>query len=177
MNNRIDQTLAEQMTGMTSAEKVATLFDYMERRGQSFYDESVTQLEHACQCANQAQLYGGSTTQVTSALLHDMGHFLLDEHNAESDFLDEDQNHEEIGADYLEPFFRKWSQPQSDCMCQRNGIYAPPTHHTTKAYPRHRKGVFDSRVVSCRTKNRQRLNESHIIKTRSSCGGGMTLPR
>ena len=105
MNNRIDQTLAEQMTGMTAAEKVATLFDYMERRGQSFYDESVTQLEHACQCANQAQLYGGSTTQVTSALLHDMGHFLLDEHNAESDFLDEDQNHEEIGANYLEPFF------------------------------------------------------------------------
>ena len=105
MNNRIDQTLAEQMTGMTAAEKVATLFDYMERRGQSFYDESVTQLEHACQCANQAQLHGGSTTQVTSALLHDMGHFLLDEHNAESDFLDEDQNHEEIGADYLEPFF------------------------------------------------------------------------
>ena len=105
MNNRIDQTLAEQMTGMTSAEKVATLLDYMERRGQSFYDESVTQLEHACQCANQAQLYGGSTTQVTSALLHDMGHFLLDEHNAENDFLDEDQNHEEIGANYLEPFF------------------------------------------------------------------------
>ena len=105
MNNRIDQTLAEQMTGMTSAEKVATLLDYMERRGQSFYDESVTQLEHACQCANQAQLYGGSTTQVASALLHDMGHFLLDEHNAENDFLEEDQNHEEIGADYLEPFF------------------------------------------------------------------------
>lgn len=105
MNNRIDQTLAEQMTGMTAAEKVATLFDYMERRGQSFYDESVTQLEHACQCANQAQLHGGSTTQVTSALLHDMGHFLLDEHNAESDFLEEDQNHEEIGANYLEPFF------------------------------------------------------------------------
>ena len=105
MNNRIDQTLAEQMTGMTSAEKVATLLDYMERRGQSFYDESVTQLEHACQCANQAQLYGGSTTQVASALLHDMGHFLLDEHNAENNFLEEDQNHEEIGADYLEPFF------------------------------------------------------------------------
>lgn len=105
MNNRIDQTLAEQMTGMTAAEKVATLFDYMERRGQSFYDESVTQLEHACQCANQAQLHGGSTTQVASALLHDMGHFLLDEHNAESDFLEEDQNHEEIGSNYLEPFF------------------------------------------------------------------------
>ena len=105
MNNRIDQTLAERMAGMTAAEKVATLFAYMERRGQSFYDESVTQLEHACQCANQAQLHSGSGTQVASALLHDIGHFLLDEHNAESDFLEEDQNHEEVGADYLEPFF------------------------------------------------------------------------
>ena len=105
MNNRIDQTLAEQMMSMTAAEKAATLFDYMERRGQSFYDESVTQLQHACQCANQAQLHGGSTTQVASALLHDIGHFLLDEHNAENDFLEEDQNHEEVGADYLEPFF------------------------------------------------------------------------
>ena len=46
MNNRIDQTLAEQLTGMAAAEKVTTLFDYMERRGHpSFYDESVTQLE------------------------------------------------------------------------------------------------------------------------------------
>ena len=105
MSNRIDQTLAQQMTDMTAAEKVITLFDYMERRGQSFYDESVTQLQHACQCANQAQLHGGSGTQVASALLHDIGHFLLDEHNAENDFLEEDQNHEEVGADYLEPFF------------------------------------------------------------------------
>ena len=105
MSNRIDQTLAEQMTDMIAAEKVVTLFDYMERRGQSFYDESVTQLQHACQCANQARLHGGSTTQVASALLHDIGHFLLDEHNAENDFLEEDQNHEEVGADYLEPFF------------------------------------------------------------------------
>ncbi|MYE87725.1 HD family phosphohydrolase [Candidatus Poribacteria bacterium] len=105
MNIRIDQTLAEQMTGITAAEKVVTLFDYMERRGQSFYDESVTQLQHACQCANQARLHDGSGTQVASALLHDIGHFLLDEHNAESDFLEEDQNHEEVGADYLEPFF------------------------------------------------------------------------
>ena len=105
MSNRIDQTLAEQMTGMIAAEKVVTLFDYMERRGQSFYDESVTQLQHACQCANQARLHGGSTTQVASALLHDIGHFLLDEHNTENDFLEEDQNHEEVGADYLEPFF------------------------------------------------------------------------
>ena len=107
MKNRIDQTLANEMAGATAQQKIATLFDYMERKGQSFYDEVVTQLEHARQCANQAQIRGGSPTQITSALLHDIGHFLLDEHNLESDFLDEDQNHEEIGANYLEPFFPK----------------------------------------------------------------------
>ena len=105
MKNRIDQTLANQMTGATAPQKINVLFDYIERRGQSFYDEVVTQLEHARQCANQAQIHGGSPTQITGALLHDIGHILLDEHNLESDFLDEDQNHEEVGADYLEPFF------------------------------------------------------------------------
>ncbi len=101
----IDATLANQMSGATAQEKVAALFNYIERRGQSFYDEVVTQLEHALQCANQAQRHGSSPTQITSALLHDIGHLLLDEHNADADFLDEDMNHEEIGATYLAPFF------------------------------------------------------------------------
>ena len=126
MNSRIDQTLAEQMAGMTAAEKVATLFDYMERRGQSFYDESVTQLQHACQCANQARLHGGSTTQVASALLHDIGHFLLDEHNAESDFLEEDQNHEEVGADYMEPFFPGGGHNADSIACTSETVFV---HH------------------------------------------------
>lgn len=105
MKNRIDPTLAHEMSGATAQAQIDALFNYIERRGQSFYDEVVTQLEHALQCANQAQLHGGSPTQITSALLHDLGHLLLDEHNADTDFLDEDQNHEEIGATYLDPFF------------------------------------------------------------------------
>lgn len=105
MQNRIDPTLANQMADATPQGKVAALFNYIEHRGQSFYDEVVTQLEHALQCANQAQLHRGSPTQITSALLHDIGHLLLDEHNAENHFLDEDLNHEEIGAIYLKPFF------------------------------------------------------------------------
>jgi phosphonate degradation associated HDIG domain protein len=105
MQSSVDQTLANEMAGATAQQKITALFNYMERRGQSFYDEAVTQLQHARQCANQAQIRDGSPTQITSALLHDIGHILLDEHNLESDFLYEDQNHEEVGADYLEPFF------------------------------------------------------------------------
>ena len=105
MQNLIDYTLAQKMNAATLRQKVAVLFNYMEIRGQSFYDEAVTQLEHALQCAALATQNDASPTLITSALLHDIGHFILDEHNADVVFLNTDMNHEEIGAQYLEPFF------------------------------------------------------------------------
>ena len=105
MKNSVHQTLADDMTRATSRQQTTILFDYMVRRGQSFYDESVTQLEHALQCANQARISDAAPTQITSALLHDLGHFLLDEHSADKAFLADDLNHEAIGASFLEPFF------------------------------------------------------------------------
>ena len=107
MQNLIDYTLAQEMNAATPRQKVAVLFNYMEIRGQSFYDEAVTQLEHALQCAALATQNDASPTLITSALLHDIGHFILDEHNADVVFLNTDLNHEEIGAQYLEPFFPK----------------------------------------------------------------------
>ena len=77
----------------------------MEARGQSYYDEVVTQLEHALQCANLAQLANGDAIQITAALLHDIGHFLMDEHAENADFHTQDFLHEEVGAAYIAPFF------------------------------------------------------------------------
>ena len=105
MKNSVDRTLADDMACTTSQQKIGILFDYMVRTGQSFYDESVTQLEHALQCANQARISKATPAQITSALLHDLGHFLLDEHDADKAFLADDLNHEAIGADFLEPFY------------------------------------------------------------------------
>ena len=105
MQNYVDQSLAEEMRNATSERKVDALFNYMEKRGQSFYDEVVTQLEHALQCAALAQQSNAGPTLITSALLHDLGHIVLDEHNADKAFLDIDLNHEEVGAEYLAPFF------------------------------------------------------------------------
>ena len=105
MQNLIDNTLAHKLSKATKTEKIDALFNYMQCRGQTFYDEAVTQLEHALQCAELAIKYNASNSQITSALLHDIGHFIMDEHNAEVSFLDTDLNHEEIGAEYLEPFF------------------------------------------------------------------------
>ncbi len=105
MPNYIDQSLAHEMENATAEQKVDALFNYMEAEGQSFYDEVVTQLEHALQCAALAQQNDASLTLITGALLHDLGHIILDEHNADKAFLDIDLNHEEIGAEYLAPFF------------------------------------------------------------------------
>ena len=101
----VDASLAQEMSGATPEQKVNTLFNYMEKRGQSFYDEIVTQLEHALQCAALAKEKNASPTLITGALLHDIGHIILDEHNAREAFLNTDLNHEEVGARYMEPFF------------------------------------------------------------------------
>ena len=101
----IDPQLAHGMRSATAAQKIDTLFSYMEKRGQSFYDEVVTQLEHALQCAALAQQHSAGATLITGALLHDIGHIILDEHSAREAFLDTDLSHEEVGAQYLQPFF------------------------------------------------------------------------
>lgn len=101
----IDPQLAEGMRSATATQKIDTLFSYMEERGQSFYDEVVTQLEHALQCAALARRNDASPTLITGALLHDIGHIILDEHSAREAFLDTDLSHEEVGAQYMVPFF------------------------------------------------------------------------
>lgn len=102
----IDTTLAHDLAGAPSAaEKVTLLFDYMRRRGQSHYDETVTQLAHGLQAAHFARQSGRPAHEVTSALLHDIGHLLVDEHEAAGEFLNDDFEHEVIGAEMLKAFF------------------------------------------------------------------------
>ena len=105
MNKAADPSLATELARFTPSQKVDTLFAYMEKKGQTYYDEAVTQFEHALQCANQARLASAGPVQVTAALLHDLGHFLIDEHNGEGAFLLQDFLHEKVGGEYLEPFF------------------------------------------------------------------------
>ncbi len=70
--------------------RIDSLFDVMRRQGQTFYDESVTQLEHALQAAHLARENNATTKQITAVLLHDIGHFVMDENSEQSDFLAED---------------------------------------------------------------------------------------
>ena len=105
MRTLVDPTLAADLARGTPSQKVDALFAYMRRRGQSFYDEAVTQLQHALQCARQAEHAEADPVQVAAALLHDIGHFLVDEHDEQADYLTEDLLHEEVGASYLQPYF------------------------------------------------------------------------
>ena len=52
----VNPTLVSELAGGMPSQKVDALLAYVRRPGQSFYDESVTQLQHALQCARQAEL-------------------------------------------------------------------------------------------------------------------------
>ena len=106
MTIHVDHSLIENFSQCSTATQMTdVLFEFMQRKGNSFYDEAVTQLEHALQAALLARQNKASPPQVAAALLHDIGHFLMDEEDQQSDFLQEDWLHEEVGAEQLTPFF------------------------------------------------------------------------
>ncbi len=73
---------------------------FAERGGGEYHGESVTQLEHALQCAALAEADGHAPAAVAAALLHDIGHLL---HGHGEDYLVRGVNdsHEDLGARFL----------------------------------------------------------------------------
>lgn len=87
----------------TAAEEVVDLLD---RRGGSQYgSESVTQREHALQCALLARQRNLGPELVAACLLHDIGHLL---HDLPDDAPEQgiDDVHENRGASWLESRFK-----------------------------------------------------------------------
>lgn len=75
------------------------------RWGANRYDEQVSQLEHAVQCAQLARESGADDELVVAALLHDIGHLLeLDRRAGDVDLARNDA-HEATGAAHLGRFF------------------------------------------------------------------------
>ena len=76
---------------------------YRERGGQ-FYGESVTELQHALQCATFAERAGEDPVVVAACLLHDFGHLC---HELGENIADQgiDARHENIGAQRLQRLF------------------------------------------------------------------------
>jgi len=105
MTQTIRDELRDRLAGVDDDRLVEVLFAFMYQRGQSNYDECVTQIDHALQCAELATSDECSDQAVTAALFHDIGHLLLDEHDSQTGFLSEDLNHEEAGATLLQDYF------------------------------------------------------------------------
>jgi [1-hydroxy-2-(trimethylamino)ethyl]phosphonate dioxygenase len=73
---------------------------YAARAQGNYFGEAITQLEHGLQCAHFAEAGGASESVVIAALLHDIGHLVVDVPEDLADWT-EDARHEETGADWL----------------------------------------------------------------------------
>ena len=87
--------------------KPKTLEDVLKtyrEHGHRAYGESVTELQHALQCATFAQQAGEPPVIIAGALLHDYGHLC---HNLGEDIADHgvDARHEFLGAKLLKDLF------------------------------------------------------------------------
>jgi len=68
-----------------------------------YCNEDVTQLDHALQYAELAEINKLSKEIITTALLHDIGHLLYE--NEDPIHKGKDGHHENIGAEYLSKYF------------------------------------------------------------------------
>jgi phosphonate degradation associated HDIG domain protein len=84
-----------------SIEEIMELFDLW---GTDHYDEDVTQLDHALQCAAHARAAGATDSLVAACLLHDIGHLIDLEAGGTVERPISDR-HEEVGAASLATLF------------------------------------------------------------------------
>jgi phosphonate degradation associated HDIG domain protein len=84
---------------------VLSILELLKTKGSSiqYGNEDVTQLDHALQCAQLAEINKLSKETITAALLHDIGHLLYE--NEDPIHKGKDGHHENIGADYLSKYF------------------------------------------------------------------------
>jgi phosphonate degradation associated HDIG domain protein len=79
---------------------IVTLFE--ERACQQYGREAVSQLEHALQCAQLAELAGETDATIVAALLHDIGHLISGEKAGQTDDAHEcDDLHQYIALPFL----------------------------------------------------------------------------
>lgn len=141
MSITTDELLALDPTTMGAEDFCDALFGYLADAGQTMYDETVTQLEHGLQCAALAEQAGFDSRLQVAALLHDLGHLLLDEHDGHDDFLDEDLRHEIIGAHTVTRWF---GQPVGGPVA----LHVPAKRYLVTVDPTYAAGLSESSVRS-----------------------------
>ena len=106
-----------------------------------YYDEEITQLEHAVQGAALARLQGGDSADITAALLHDVGHFLMQSQAKDKRFHDRDLKHEIVGANWLARAFC----PQ---MTEPVRLHVPAKRYLCAVDPGYRARLSDGSKIS-----------------------------
>ena len=82
-------------------DQIEALIELFENKGTAQYGrEAVSQADHALQAAGLAEAEGAAPSLVAAALLHDVGHLLAKDRDA-----DMDDRHEQIGWGYLKSQF------------------------------------------------------------------------
>ncbi len=81
---------------------------YSSAASHRLYDEQVTELEHALQAGLLADEAGAPPELIVAALLHDIGHLVVNDLVPIDQPLTSDARHEEAGARYL----RQWFDPR-----------------------------------------------------------------
>lgn len=81
--------------------RIVALYDTL---GLDRYDEEITQLDHALQCAAHARDAGSTPSMIAAALLHDIGH-LLDLEAGGTVAEPRSAHHEDVGAASLTALF------------------------------------------------------------------------
>lgn len=79
--------------------------DLYAKWGVQKYDEAISQMEHAVQCAALARDAGAGDDLVIAALLHDIGHLLALEVQSGAVNIEIDDRHESTGTRYLAKIF------------------------------------------------------------------------
>ncbi len=89
-----------------SAESVEEVLALFETWGTHHYDEEISQLDHALQCAALGRAEGAADALVAAALLHDVGHLLeLRAGGVADGQVAEDLGHERRGPRWLAGLF------------------------------------------------------------------------
>jgi len=89
----------------TSSDFVSEIEALYSRWGTNKYDEQISQIEHAVQCAEFARQAEADDELIVATLLHDIGHLLELERRDGNAVLTENDEHESSGAAYLARHF------------------------------------------------------------------------
>ena len=91
------------MVTRSNDDPVEFLLSVLESQGSARNFDEIGRLEHALQCATQAQQNGASPALITASLLHDIGSILRSDYPELAGDLE--RGHEEIGAEALGRWF------------------------------------------------------------------------